>query len=70
MEKRVTADPDDPTVLSQSTNGKTDKIKNLPIGRLKEEAGVIYFFAYFFLNRSTRPSVSMIFCVPVKKGWQ
>src|SRR2546423_5629971 len=28
------------------------------------------FFAYFFLNRSTRPSVSMIFCVPVKNGWQ
>ena len=28
------------------------------------------FFAYFFLNRSTRPSVSTIFCVPVKKGWQ
>src|SRR5215510_13143696 len=28
------------------------------------------FFAYFFLNRSTRPSVSTIFCVPVKNGWQ
>ncbi len=31
-----------------------------------------YFFsslaAYFFRNRSTRPAVSMIFCLPVMKG--
>ena len=27
------------------------------------------FLAYFFLNRSTRPSVSTIFWVPVKNGW-
>jgi len=26
-------------------------------------------FVYFLRNRSTRPSVSMIFWVPVKKGW-
>ena len=25
---------------------------------------------YFFMNRSTRPSVSISFCLPVKKGWQ
>ena len=24
----------------------------------------------FFVNRSTRPSVSISFCLPVKKGWQ
>ena len=24
---------------------------------------------YFFMKRSTRPSVSRIFWVPVKKGW-
>ena len=24
----------------------------------------------FFVNRSTRPSVSISFCRPVKKGWQ
>jgi hypothetical protein len=27
-----------------------------------------YFFAYFFLNFSTLPSASTIFCFPVKKG--
>src|SRR5947209_6222892 len=36
---------------------------------------VRYFFApafmpYFCMNFSTRPSVSMIFCLPVKNGWQ
>ncbi len=25
--------------------------------------------AYFFLNFSTLPAVSTIFCFPVKKGW-
>lgn len=34
------------------------------------EPDYLPFFAYFFLNRSTRPSVSTIFCVPVKNGWQ
>jgi len=28
------------------------------------------FVAYRFLNRSTRPAVSMIFCLPVINGWQ
>ena len=27
-------------------------------------------FAYFFLNRSMRPWVSISFCLPVKNGWQ
>lgn len=39
---------------------------------------VVFFFAcgfaswasYFFLNLSTRPAVSIIFCLPVIKGWQ
>src|SRR5271163_4809923 len=26
--------------------------------------------AYFFVKRSTRPAVSISFCLPVKKGWQ
>ena len=26
-------------------------------------------FAYFWRNRSTRPAVSISFCLPVKKGW-
>jgi len=25
---------------------------------------------YFFVKRSTRPSVSSSFCLPVKNGWQ
>src|SRR5437667_9894665 len=29
-----------------------------------------FLVTYFFLTRSTRPSVSTIFCVPVKNGWQ
>src|SRR5215472_2534310 len=27
-------------------------------------------FAYFFWKRSTRPAVSINFCLPVKNGWQ
>jgi hypothetical protein len=27
-------------------------------------------FPYLLRNRSTRPAVSMSFCLPVKKGWQ
>lgn len=27
------------------------------------------FAAYFFLNLSTLPSVSISFCLPVKRGW-
>src|ERR1700683_4184164 len=43
------------------------------------EAECGYFFAavafaaasaYFFVKRSTRPAVSISFCLPVKKGWQ
>ena len=26
--------------------------------------------AYFLVKRSTRPAVSISFCLPVKKGWQ
>ena len=26
--------------------------------------------AYFFVKRSTRPAVSISFCLPVKNGWQ
>ena len=33
-------------------------------------AAFFWAFKYFFLNFSTLPSVSMIFCLPVKKGWQ
>lgn len=38
------------------------------------EGGAYFFealvFAYFLRNRSTRPSLSTNFCLPVKKGWQ
>lgn len=46
---------------------------------MRVEAKGDYFFAapalaaasaYFFVNRSTRPAVSISFCLPVKKGWQ
>jgi hypothetical protein len=29
-----------------------------------------YCMPYLFLNLSTRPAVSISFCLPVKKGWQ
>jgi hypothetical protein len=29
-----------------------------------------FTFLYFAVKRSTRPAESMIFCFPVKKGWQ
>jgi hypothetical protein len=32
--------------------------------------GLSAFVAYRFLNRSTRPAVSIIFCLPVINGWQ
>ena len=43
-----------------------------PAGKKKEpgQEENYFFCEYFFLNRSTRPSVSTIFCVPVKNGWQ
>ena len=33
-------------------------------------AAISRAFAYFFWKRSTRPSVSISFCRPVKNGWQ
>jgi hypothetical protein len=56
-----------------STVGKNNIVKMLV------ENNGRYFFAapalaaasaYFFVNRSTRPAVSISFCLPVKKGWQ
>jgi hypothetical protein len=50
----------------------------LPLAKLFDEIPA-YFFgaaafaaasAYFFVNRSTRPAVSISFCLPVKNGWQ
>jgi hypothetical protein len=29
-----------------------------------------FLSAYFFVKRSTRPAVSISFCLPVKNGWQ
>src|SRR4029079_9888193 len=50
------------------------KRETLPLGSrvslMLIKADYLPFFAYFFLNRSTRPSVATIFCVPVKNGWQ
>jgi len=31
---------------------------------------VVAFAEYFWRKRSTRPAVSMSFCLPVKNGWQ
>jgi hypothetical protein len=45
----------------------------IPLSLLEERyADFSVFFslpAYFLLNLSTRPAVSMIFCFPVMKGW-
>src|SRR5580693_4905908 len=47
--------------------------------RYRSAGGDFYFLAalalaaasaYFFWKRSTRPAVSISFCLPVKKGWQ
>jgi len=38
------------------------------VGESIAEAQVV--FPYFCRNRSTRPAVSMSFCLPVKNGWQ
>ena len=42
---------------------------------IRQEASAGSYFlgalsAYFFWKRSTRPAVSINFCLPVKKGWQ
>src|SRR6516162_3879096 len=38
-------------------------------GRASTQRGIVVP-AYFLRNLSTRPAVSTIFCLPVKKGWQ
>ena len=57
-----------------SFSDKAETSRGLVIARRKaaEWAAVcaMLTFAYFFRNLSTRPSVSMSFCLPVKKGWQ
>jgi hypothetical protein len=49
------------------------------VSKPKLESIARYFFAapafaaasaYFFVKRSTRPAVSINFCLPVKNGWQ
>ena len=42
---------------------------SLGIEEAQAEAGV-GFLPYLRWNRSTRPAVSISFCLPVKKGWQ
>jgi hypothetical protein len=38
-------------------------------GRYADFSACFSLPAYFLLNLSTRPAVSMIFCFPVMKGW-
>jgi hypothetical protein len=40
------------------------------VGESVAEAQALALVPYFWRNRSTRPAVSMSFCLPVKKGWQ
>ena len=37
---------------------------------LAVDAMEAFLSAYFLVKRSTRPAVSMSFCLPVKNGWQ
>jgi hypothetical protein len=39
-----------------------------PFGQSIAEAQ-LSFLSYFWRNRSTRPAVSISFCLPVKNGW-
>src|ERR1700722_11394661 len=57
---------------------KRDKPFGLSLSSIPIEIAA-YFFgaaafaaasAYFFVKRSTRPAVSISFCLPVKNGWQ
>src|SRR5690348_4591744 len=46
---------------------------NCPRKARQQLNGPYFFFAasaYFFWKRSTRPAVSISFCLPVKNGWQ
>jgi hypothetical protein len=40
------------------------------VGESVAEAQALALVPYFWRNRSTRPAVSMSFCLPVKNGWQ
>jgi hypothetical protein len=40
------------------------------VGETIADAQALALVPYFWRNRSTRPAVSMSFCLPVKKGWQ
>ena len=39
------------------------------VGESVAEAQALALVPYFWRNRSTRPAVSISFCLPVKKGW-
>ena len=42
----------------------------MPEERQPTDRSVVIALLYFFRNLSTRPSVSISFCLPVKNGWQ
>lgn len=52
-------------------NRKVFKIKKgcQPTAHLNTEKNYASLMPYFFLNFSTRPVESTIFCLPVKNGW-
>jgi len=74
-----------PLPLECSEPGEEAILTTVPTGYFSSQGigtvalTVSYFFAaaidaflsaYFFVKRSTRPAVSISFCLPVKNGWQ
>src|SRR4030042_3311329 len=59
--------------LVEKTEGRVSVFKEKPSVGIRRQTAFpcygTYFFAYFFLNFSTRPSASTSFCLPVKNGW-
>src|SRR5207248_9868632 len=61
---------------SQLSSTSNRQRKSLHMGGSSNFENSAYFFAvspalaYLRRNRSTRPAVSINFCLPVKKGWQ
>src|SRR5262249_150517 len=66
------------TECARGTKGEKKKTdRREPVRLMGSRILVSYFLpaaagmlAYFFWKRSTRPAVSMSFCLPVKNGWQ
>ncbi len=68
MAPLIIVGPDDKTICQVFISGGIGYIQMIRICLFLKQSQADSVEAYFFLNRSTLPAVSTIFCFPVKKG--